>query len=55
MRIAGTVTALLVLGALLACKKKTVDGAIAEHREGVEQIQRQGTSVGCQEGQACGG
>jgi len=26
-----------------------------EHREGVEQIQRQGTSVGCQEGQACGG
>ena len=27
----------------------------AEHRQGVEQIQRQGTSVGCQEGQACGG
>jgi len=26
-----------------------------EHREGVEAIQRQGTSVGCQEGQSCGG
>jgi hypothetical protein len=26
-----------------------------EHREGLETIQRQGTSVGCQEGQACGG
>ena len=26
-----------------------------EHREGVEGIQRQGTSVGCQEGQSCGG
>jgi len=26
-----------------------------EHREGVEGVQRQGTSVGCQEGQACGG
>jgi hypothetical protein len=25
------------------------------HREGVEVIQRQGTSVGCQEGQNCGG
>jgi len=37
MRIARTVTALLVLGALLACKKKTVDGAIAEHRAGVEK------------------
>ena len=26
-----------------------------QHREGLEEIQRQGTSVGCQEGQACGG
>ncbi|HEX6660840.1 MAG TPA: hypothetical protein VF067_03095 [Sphingomicrobium sp.] len=26
-----------------------------DHREGVETIQRQGTSVGCQEGQSCGG
>jgi hypothetical protein len=25
------------------------------HREGVEALQRQGTSVGCQEGQGCGG
>ena len=25
------------------------------HREGVEGFQRQGTSVGCQEGQNCGG
>jgi len=26
-----------------------------DHREGLEAIQRQGTSVGCQEGQSCGG
>ena len=26
-----------------------------DHREGIEAIQRQGTSVGCQEGQSCGG
>lgn len=25
-----------------------------DHREGLETIQRQGTSVGCQEGQSCG-
>lgn len=25
-----------------------------EHRQGLEEVQRQGTSVGCQEGQACG-
>jgi hypothetical protein len=25
------------------------------HRQGVEEIQRMGTSVGCQEGQSCGG
>jgi len=25
----------------------------AQHREGVEQLQRMGTSVGCQEGQSC--
>lgn len=25
------------------------------HREQLEGVQRQGTSVGCQEGQACGG
>lgn len=27
----------------------------ASHRESVEGFQRQGTSVGCQEGQGCGG
>jgi hypothetical protein len=26
-----------------------------DHREGIEAIQRNGTSVGCQEGQSCGG
>jgi len=25
-----------------------------DHREGLEAVQRQGTSVGCQEGQTCG-
>ena len=26
-----------------------------QHREGLEEVQRMGTSVGCQEGQGCGG
>lgn len=43
------------LGARKVCKTVLQWQQVREaHRQGVEEVQRMGTSVGCQEGQGCG-